>query len=99
MKTRLGTRPGLLATIGVLLAAINAARAEEDMAARHPPVSRLERVPALEPEQSRQAIQALPGFRDRGRRDRLVSAPPPSEPCRRFSRTRLSSQWFYLKED
>jgi len=36
---------------------------------------------------------------DRGRRDRLVSAPPPSEPCRRFSRTRLSSQWFYLKED
>ena len=24
---------------------------------------------------------------------------PPSEPCRRISRTRLSSQWSYLKED
>jgi hypothetical protein len=36
---------------------------------------------------------------DRGRRDRLNSAPPPSEPCRRISRTRLSSQWFYLEED
>src|SRR5271157_4439301 len=33
---------------------------------------------------------------DRGRKDRLVSAPPPSEPCRRISRTRLSSQWFGL---
>src|SRR5208337_4090141 len=33
---------------------------------------------------------------DRGRKDRLVSAPPPSEPCRRISRTRLSSQWFAL---
>ena len=27
---------------------------------------------------------------DRGRKDRLVSVPPPSEPCRRISRTRLS---------
>ena len=39
---------------------------------------------------------------DRGRKDRLMSAPPPSEPCRRISRTRLSSQWFgllYLEED
>ena len=41
-------------------------------------------------------------FIDRGRKDRLMSAPPPSEPCRRISRTRLSSQWFgllYLEED
>jgi hypothetical protein len=33
---------------------------------------------------------------DRGRKDRLVSIPPPSEPCRRFSRTRLSGRWSYL---
>src|SRR5208337_2087066 len=36
---------------------------------------------------------------DRGRKDRLSSVPPPSEPCMRISRTRLSSQWSYLKED
>jgi len=36
---------------------------------------------------------------DRGRKDRLSSVPPPSEPCMRISRTRLSSQWFYLEED
>ena len=33
----------------------------------------------------------------RGRENRLV--PPPSEPCRRISRTRLSSRWSYLGED
>ena len=36
---------------------------------------------------------------DRGRKDRLSSVPPPSEPCMQISRTRLSSQWSYLKED
>jgi hypothetical protein len=35
---------------------------------------------------------------DRGR-ESGVSAPPPSEPCMRISRTRLSSWWFYLSED
>src|SRR5271157_5056697 len=40
-----------------------------------------------------------PGKEDRGRKDRLSSVPPPSEPCMRISRTRLSSQWFYLEED
>ncbi len=39
------------------------------------------------------------GMEDRGRKDRLSSVPPPSEPCMRISRTRLSSQWFYLEED
>jgi hypothetical protein len=36
---------------------------------------------------------------DRGRENRLVSAPPPSEPDVRVSRIRLSSRWFYLRED
>jgi hypothetical protein len=36
---------------------------------------------------------------DRGRKDRLNSVPPPSEPCKRISRTRLSSWWFYPEED
>jgi len=31
---------------------------------------------------------------DRGRKSRLNSAPPPSEPCVRISRTRLSGRWF-----
>src|SRR5208283_4540828 len=31
---------------------------------------------------------------DRGRKDRLISVPPPSEPYRRISRIRLSSQWY-----
>ena len=39
------------------------------------------------------------GKKDRGRKGRLSSTPPPSEPCERISRTRLSGQWFYLKED
>ena len=29
----------------------------------------------------------------------MSSTPPPSEPCVRISRTRLSSRWSYLKED
>ena len=33
------------------------------------------------------------------RESRLISAPPPSEPDGRISRIRLSSWWFYLKED
>jgi hypothetical protein len=37
--------------------------------------------------------------RNRGRRNRVVPGPPPSEPDRRFSRIRLSSRWFYLQED
>jgi hypothetical protein len=36
---------------------------------------------------------------DRGRKSRLDSAPPPSEPDRRISRIRLSRWWFYLLED
>ena len=36
---------------------------------------------------------------DRGRKGRLSSAPPPSEPGMRISRTRLSGWWFYLQED
>src|ERR1035437_3486744 len=36
---------------------------------------------------------------DRGRKDRLSSVPPPSEPGMRISRTRLSGWWFYLQED
>jgi hypothetical protein len=32
------------------------------------------------------------GVRDRGRK--RLSPSPPSEPCVRFSRTRLSSRWF-----
>src|SRR6266404_2671782 len=36
---------------------------------------------------------------DRGRENRLSSAPPPSEPDRRVSRIRLSGRWFYLRED
>jgi hypothetical protein len=39
------------------------------------------------------------GVFDRGRKNRLISVLPPSEPCRRISRTRLSSWWFYLEED
>ena len=35
---------------------------------------------------------------DRGRKGRLSSTPPPSEPCERISRTRLSGQWSYLQE-
>jgi hypothetical protein len=31
---------------------------------------------------------------DRGRNGALICAAPPSEPCERISRTRLSSQWF-----
>ena len=37
--------------------------------------------------------------RDRGREDRVVPVPPPSEPDRRISRIRLSSRWCYLQED
>ncbi|MGB6219489.1 hypothetical protein, partial [Haloferula sp.] len=33
-------------------------------------------------------------FSDRGRNGALVCAAPPSEPDRRISRIRLSSQWF-----
>ena len=40
-----------------------------------------------------------PRRREGGREDRLSSVPPPSEPYRRISRTRLSSRWFYLEED
>ena len=36
---------------------------------------------------------------DRGREDRVVPFPPPSEPDGRISRIRLSSRWFYLRED
>ncbi|MCE9629827.1 MAG: hypothetical protein K8S94_03790 [Planctomycetia bacterium] len=36
---------------------------------------------------------------DRGREARLGSGPPPSEPCWRISRTRLSGRWSYLRED
>jgi hypothetical protein len=36
---------------------------------------------------------------DRGRKRRLVSTPPPSEPDLRISRIRLSGRWFYLRED
>jgi hypothetical protein len=36
---------------------------------------------------------------DRGRKGRLSSTPPPSEPDGRFSRIRLSSRWSYLEED
>ncbi len=39
------------------------------------------------------AMQAADAGRDWGRNDRLPGAPP-SEPCRRISRTRLSSRWF-----
>jgi hypothetical protein len=35
---------------------------------------------------------------DRGR-ESVIGAPPPSEPDRRISRIRLSSWWFYLRED
>ena len=41
----------------------------------------------------------LQGGKDRGRKSRFISAPPPSEPDRRISRIRLSSWWFYLKQD
>jgi hypothetical protein len=36
---------------------------------------------------------------DRGREDRVVPVPPPSEPDRRVSRIRLSSWWSYLLEE
>ena len=36
---------------------------------------------------------------DRGRKSRLSSAPPPSEPYRRISRIRLSGWWCDLKQD
>jgi len=36
---------------------------------------------------------------DRGREDRLNSIPPPSEPDGRVSRIRLSSWWFYRREE
>lgn len=42
--------------------------------------------------------QELAG-RNRGRENRLVSVPPPSEPDVRFSRIRLSGRWSYLHED
>jgi hypothetical protein len=35
----------------------------------------------------------------RGRKDRVVPVPPPSEPDGRISRIRLSGRWSYLKED
>jgi len=38
------------------------------------------------------------GPNDRGR-ESVIGAPPPSEPDRRISRIRLSSWWFYLRED
>jgi hypothetical protein len=44
-------------------------------------------------------IGGVCGLNDRGREDRLDSAPPPSKPDRRISRIRLSSQWSYLRED
>jgi hypothetical protein len=44
-------------------------------------------------------VHLLSGKDDRGRESRLVSAPPPSEPDVRISRIRLSSRWFYLRED
>jgi hypothetical protein len=36
---------------------------------------------------------------DRGRENRLNSNPPPSEPDGRISRIRLSSWWYYLREE
>jgi hypothetical protein len=41
----------------------------------------------------------FPAGQDRGRKSRLASAPPPSEPDRRVSRIRLSGWWSYLRED
>ena len=61
MKMMLETLAGWLAAVGILFAAIGAARAEE-VAAQHPPIERLERVRPLAPEQSRQAIVVHPGF-------------------------------------
>jgi len=59
----------------------------------------------IEPEQRGKLVALLEGLEpalgrihDRGRKGRLGSTPPPSEPCERISRTRLSSQWSYLQE-
>jgi hypothetical protein len=52
-----------------------------------------------EPPAAERLREILRAAFDRGRKDRLSSVPPPSEPCMRISRTRLSSQWFYLEED
>ena len=46
-----------------------------------------------------QIICASASSIDRGRDNALVCVTPPSEPCVRFSRTRLSGRWFYLHED
>ncbi len=46
-----------------LVLAVMTLRAEEDLAAKRPPQTLLVRVPPMEPEQSRQAIQTLPGFK------------------------------------
>ena len=44
------------------------------------------------------ALGMVPDLSGRGRKGRLSSTPPPSEPCERISRTRLSGQWSYLQE-
>ncbi len=44
-------------------------------------------------------FQSIIAAGDRGREDRVVPVPPPSEPDRRVSRIRLSSRWSYLEED
>ena len=51
--------------------------------------------PSLRDDPQRRHPVARPPV-DRGRGDRLPG-PPPSEPCRRISRTRLSGQWFALR--
>ncbi|HEX3656663.1 MAG TPA: PVC-type heme-binding CxxCH protein [Pirellulales bacterium] len=58
-----GWRLGLLAAAAIGFSAAAVAPAEEKKAAQLPLVERLVRVPPLNPEQSRQAIQTLPGFR------------------------------------
>jgi putative membrane-bound dehydrogenase-like protein len=64
MKTRFLAPLALFAIVAAELAATHAARAqEEELAARHELVTRLERTPPRAPEQSIKAMQVLPGFR------------------------------------
>ncbi|HEY5314985.1 MAG TPA: PVC-type heme-binding CxxCH protein, partial [Pirellulales bacterium] len=56
-------RLALLAAAGVWFSAAGAVQAEEAKAAQLPVVERLERIPPLAPEQSRRALQTLPGLR------------------------------------
>ena len=53
---------------------------------------------AFEPDSATDRPSDTAGPVDRGRKGRLSSTPPPSEPCERISRTRLSGQWSYLQE-